>query len=192
MTIRVKIRMSKIMHTLIKVGRRMYANCRLLHTLLSAKQIDTLKKLMEINNCSQKHTENSRKKVHESYQKNQKNFLKFKKHSGKNECTCQNTYVQNHAYVHQLSNPAYLIISKANRYFKEINENKCLKVKSVKIQSYFWSVFSCIWTFPVFWSVFSCIHISLIFPYFLRIQSEYKKIRTRNNSVFGQFSHIAN
>ena len=87
---------------------------------------------MEINNCSQKHTENSRKKVHESYQKNQKNFLKFKKHSGKNDHTCQNTYVQNHAYanksrqtyVRQLSNPAYLIISKANRYFEVINGNK--------------------------------------------------------------------
>ena len=63
MTIRVKIRMSKIMHTLIKVGRRMYANCRLLHTLLSAKQIDTLKKLMEINNCSQKHTEKRTRKI---------------------------------------------------------------------------------------------------------------------------------
>ena len=192
MSIRVKIRMSKIMHTPIKVGRRTYANCRILHSLLSAKQIDTLKKLMEINNCSQKHTVNVWKKVHERYQKNQKNFQKFKKHSGKNEHTCQNTYVQNHAYVHQLANPAYLIISKANRYFKEINGNKYLKVKSVKIQSYFWSVFSCIWTFPVFWSVFSCIHISRIFPYFLRIQSEYRKIRTRNNSVFGYFLHIAN
>ena len=36
-------------------------------------------------------------------------------------------------------------------------------VKSVLIRSYFWSVFSC-------------------------IQSEYRKIRTRNNSVFGHFS----
>ena len=36
-------------------------------------------------------------------------------------------------------------------------------VKSVKIRSYFWSVFSC-------------------------IRIEYKKIRTRNNSVFGHFS----
>ena len=58
MSIRVKIRMSKIMHTPIKVGRRTYTNCRILHSLLSAKQIDTLKKLMEINNCSQKHTVN--------------------------------------------------------------------------------------------------------------------------------------
>ena len=39
-------------------------------------------------------------------------------------------------------------------------------VKSVQIRSYFWSVFSC-------------------------IQSEYRKIRTRNNSVFGHFSRIA-
>ena len=36
-------------------------------------------------------------------------------------------------------------------------------MKSVQIQSYFWSVF-------------------------FRIQSEYRKIRTRNNSVFGHFS----
>ena len=38
-------------------------------------------------------------------------------------------------------------------------------VKSVQIRSYFWSVFSC-------------------------IRTEYSKIRTRNNSVFGQFSRI--
>ena len=37
--------------------------------------------------------------------------------------------------------------------------------KSVQIQSYFWSVFSC-------------------------IRTEYRKIRTRNNSVFGHFSRI--
>ena len=36
-------------------------------------------------------------------------------------------------------------------------------VKSVQIQSYFWSVFSCVWT-------------------------EYKNIRTRRNSIFGHFS----
>ena len=36
-------------------------------------------------------------------------------------------------------------------------------VKSVQIRSYFWSVFSC-------------------------IRIEYRKVRTRNNSVFGQFS----
>ena len=35
-------------------------------------------------------------------------------------------------------------------------------IKSVQIQIYFWSVFSCIWT-------------------------EYRKIRTRNNFVFGHF-----
>ena len=39
-------------------------------------------------------------------------------------------------------------------------------VKSVQIQSFFWSVFSCIWT-------------------------EYRKIRTRKNSVFGHFSGSA-
>ena len=47
-----------------------------------------------------------------------------------------------------------------------------LCVKSVQIQSYFWSVFSCIRT-----------------EYRdLRTQSENRKIRTRNNSVFGHFS----
>ena len=45
-------------------------------------------------------------------------------------------------------------------------------VKSVQIRSYFWSVFSC---------------ISTEYGYLLRIQSEYRKIRTRNNSVFWHF-----
>ena len=48
-------------------------------------------------------------------------------------------------------------------------------VKSVQIQSYFWSVFSCIQT-------------EYVDSLRLRIQSEYRKIRTRNNSVFGHFS----
>ena len=48
------------------------------------------------------------------------------------------------------------------------------RVKSVQIRSFFRSVFSCIH------SVFSCN---------LLIQSEYRKIRTRKNSVFGYFSH---
>ena len=44
-------------------------------------------------------------------------------------------------------------------------------VKSVQLLIYFWSVFSCIWT-----------------EYRnMRIQSEYRKKRTRNNSVFGHF-----
>ena len=49
-------------------------------------------------------------------------------------------------------------------------------VKSVQIRSYFWSLFSCIWT---------------EYGYLLRksaIKSEYRKIRIRNNSLFGQFS----
>ena len=46
-------------------------------------------------------------------------------------------------------------------------------MKSVQIQSYFWSIFSCIRT---------------EYGDLLRIQSEYRKIWTRNNSVFGQFS----
>ena len=40
-------------------------------------------------------------------------------------------------------------------------------VKSLQIQSFFWSVFSCIWT-------------------------EYRKIRARKNSVFGHFSRSGN
>ena len=43
-------------------------------------------------------------------------------------------------------------------------------VKSVQIQSYFWSVFSCIQTVN------------------LHIQYKFRKIRTRNNSIFGHFS----
>ena len=49
-------------------------------------------------------------------------------------------------------------------------------VKSVQIRSYFWSVFSCIWIEYVN----------------LRIQSEYRKIWTRNNCVFGHFSRSEN
>ena len=50
---------------------------------------------------------------------------------------------------------------------KRIQVNKLLHcVKSVQIWSYFWSVFSC-------------------------IRTEYRKIRTRNNSVFGHFSRSA-
>ena len=47
--------------------------------------------------------------------------------------------------------------------------------KSVQIRSYFWFVFSFIWT------------DLQIFPVNLQIQSEYRKIRTRNNSAFGCF-----
>ena len=51
------------------------------------------------------------------------------------------------------------------------DDNHC--VKSVQIRSYFWPVFSC---------------IRIEYGVNLRIQSEYRKIRTRNNSVFTQFS----
>ena len=47
--------------------------------------------------------------------------------------------------------------------------------KSVQIRIYFWSVFSCIW---IEYGEICSLHI----------QSEYRKIRTRNNSVFGHFS----
>ena len=49
-------------------------------------------------------------------------------------------------------------------------------VKSVEIRSFFWSVFSCIRTEYGVYSVN------------LRIQSKYRKIRTRKISVFGHFS----
>ena len=49
-------------------------------------------------------------------------------------------------------------------------------VKIVQIQSYFWSIFSCIRT--------EC-RVNL------RIQSECRKIWTRNNSIFGHFSRSA-
>ena len=49
-------------------------------------------------------------------------------------------------------------------------------VKSVQIRSYFWSVFSFVRTE---YGIYGVSH---------RIQSEYKKIGTRNNCVFGQFS----
>ena len=49
---------------------------------------------------------------------------------------------------------------------KQANKIFLYYVKSVKIQSVFWSVFSC-------------------------IQTGYRKIRTRKNSVFGYFSHSA-
>ena len=52
-------------------------------------------------------------------------------------------------------------------------------VKSIQIQSYFWFAFSCI-----------RIEYRRYFVS-LRIQSECKKIRTRNNSVFGHFSRSA-
>ena len=53
----------------------------------------------------------------------------------------------------------------------------CFKhfMKNVQIRSYFWSVFFCIWTE----------HGDLLRK--SRIQSVYKKIQTRNNSIFGHF-----
>ena len=58
-------------------------------------------------------------------------------------------------------------------------------VKSVQIRSFFWSVFSCIRT--------ECGDLLGKSPYSVRIQkntdqSEYRKLRTRDNSVFGHFS----
>ena len=50
-------------------------------------------------------------------------------------------------------------------------------MKSVQIRSFFWSVF------PVFGLN------AVIYSVNLRIKSEYMKLRTRRNSVFGHFSH---
>ena len=86
--------------------------------------------------------------------------------------------------LHALASRAYctefrissIFLKKLPQIDNCINVNHC--VKSVQIRSYFWSLFSCIRT------EYSVIRYSVS----LRIQSEYRKIRTRNNSVFGQFS----
>ena len=64
-----------------------------------------------------------------------------------------------------------------------------MRVKSIKIQSLFWSVFSC------FLSEYRKTRTRKIsvFGHFsrsvnLRIQSEYRKVRTRKSPVFEQFS----
>ena len=53
-------------------------------------------------------------------------------------------------------------------------------VKIVQLRSYFWSVFSCILT--------ECGDLLCKSPVNIHIQSKYRKIGTRNNSIFGQFS----
>ena len=66
--------------------------------------------------------------------------------------------------------------------FSELWDRYFHCVKSVQIRSYSWSVFSCIRT----------AYGGL--PLNLRIQSKYRKIWTRNSSVFGGFSssvHVA-
>ena len=60
-------------------------------------------------------------------------------------------------------------------------------MKVVQIRSYFWFVFSFIRTeYGDLRSVFSCIRTEYSVNF--HIQSEYRKIRTRNNSVFKHFS----
>ena len=61
-------------------------------------------------------------------------------------------------------------IGKTSKY-----SDYCHCMKSVQIRNYFWSVFSCIRTE----------YGDLVN---LRIQSECRKIQTRNNSIFGYFS----
>ena len=82
----------------------------------------------------------------------------------------------------------------SRNYFSNFDFFAAHCLKSVQIQSFFWSVFSCIRT-----------EYSLYFPYseyssyslysrsiqsISSIQSEYRKIRTRKNSIFGHFSRI--
>ena len=63
---------------------------------------------------------------------------------------------------------------------KMINDAAKHYVKSIQIQSFFWSVISCIWTEYGIYGVNLC------------IQYEYRKIRTRKISVFGHFSQSEN
>ena len=56
-------------------------------------------------------------------------------------------------------------------FFCENSVRHCMK--SVQVRSYFWSVFSCIRT---------------EYGDLRSIHCEYRKVRTRNNSVFGHFS----
>ena len=79
-----------------------------------------------------------------------------------------------------------------NSYFKRVFEDQKYNhwVKIVQIRSYIWLVtwkimrnlhcVKCVQVWSYFWSVFPC------------IQSGYRKIRTRNNSVFGNFSRSVN
>ena len=73
-------------------------------------------------------------------------------------------------YADVLQDPGY-----ASEPLLQNHEKHCdhYCVKSDQIRSYFWSVFSCIRT------------------KYLRLQSEYRKIWTRNNSAFGHFSGSA-
>ena len=74
-------------------------------------------------------------------------------------------FFQYHFWLQCVSQPE----KKIHKTLLNINQQALYTVnfrqaKSVKVQSYFWSAFSC-------------------------IQSKYKKIRTRNNSLIGHFSH---
>ena len=70
------------------------------------------------------------------------------------------------------SNPFFMALS---LFHKSICSDPFC-VKSAQIRSYFWSVFSCIRSTIEIYGVN------------IHIQSEYRKIRTRNNYVFGHFS----
>ena len=81
-----------------------------------------------------------------------------------------NYFSQESSAIDVLQDPGY-----ASEPLLQNHEKHCdhYCVKSDQIRSYFWSVFSCIRT------------------KYLRLQSEYRKIWTRNNSAFGHFSGSA-
>ena len=79
-----------------------------------------------------------------------------------------------------LTNLNQLLFTKVVKQANSFQQENC--VKSIQIQSYFWSVFSCIRTE---YGEIKCPNTEL---FLVRIQSEHGKIRTRNNSVFGHFS----
>ena len=81
-----------------------------------------------------------------------------------------NYFSQKSSAIDVLQGPGY-----ASELLLQNHEKHCdhYCVKSDQIRSYFWSVFSCIRT------------------KYLRLQSEYRKIWTRNNSAFGHFSGSA-
>ena len=93
----------------------------------------------------------------------------------------RSVYVAHMQQIHRAYFQKYLYIwvSKVHKRSKGDFPNNPHCVKSVQIRSYFWSVFSRIRTEYGEYSVS------------LHIQSECGKIRTKNNSIFGHFSHSA-
>ena len=74
---------------------------------------------------------------------------------------------------HLARNAVFITLKDHKKHF---NHEVTHCVKSVQIRGYFWSVF------PVFGLNTKICEVNL------RVPSKYKKMRTRNNSVFGHFS----